>query len=244
MFGSVHMKVIEFDKPTFALWRNTHKSLASRNPEDYAQKANTRRSYVWIVISELKYDPKLIEIHQHTWHYGKRGNPTASGFIRRHWIERDRHHFLVYASSRRRSENYIVVFSASGRFITVFCPTRCDLPPSDYPISVRDGVRILHLSESVGETATREITDEAIRFVLSGKTLSNQKKAMDRIFNHTLPRGCLLGLVVNKEGHNYSFSYSHTKLKDELLAMNPMIELESAMPNQGIQRSAKKQRAR
>src|SRR4030042_696965 len=163
-FGPVHMTVKEFDKPTFALWRTTHKSLASRNPEDYAQKENTRRSYVWIVISEIKYDPTLIEIQQRTWRYGKHGEPTSSGFIRRHWIERDRHHFLISASSRRRSENYIVVFSASGRFITVFCPTRCDLPPSAYPISVRDGVRLLQLSETVGETTTRRITDEAIRF--------------------------------------------------------------------------------
>jgi hypothetical protein len=214
-----------FDKPTFALWRTTHKSLAARNAEDHAQKEDTRRSYVWIVLSEIQYDPTLIGVQQRTWRYGKHGEPTASGFIRRHWVERDRHHFLVSAASRRRSENYVVVFSVGGRFITVYCPTRCDLPASAYPISVRDGVKLLRLSQAVGEPTPRRITDEAIHFALLGKTPANQKKAMDRLFSHTLPRGALLGLVLNQEGQ-YSFACPHEKLKDELFAMNPMIENE------------------
>jgi hypothetical protein len=218
-----HMTGMAFDKPTFPLWRTTHNSLAARNPDDYAQKENTRRSYVWIVLSEIQYDPALTGVRQRTWRYGKHGEPTASGLIRRHWFERERHHFVVAAVSQHRSENYVVVFSASGRFITVYCPTRCDLPASAYPISLRDGVKLLRLSETVGEYAPRRITTEDIRFGLLGKTPVNQMKAMDRMVGHTLPRGALLGLVVNQEGQ-YSFACSHEKLKYELLAMNPMIE--------------------
>jgi len=116
----------------------------------------------------------------------------------------------------------VVIFSMGGRFITVFCPTRCDVASSKYPISVRDGVRLLRLSELAGQDLPRVISEDALRQVVAGKTRINQKKVSTRLATTVLPRAVLLGLVAESNGQ-YRFPLTHEELEAELVVMNPLI---------------------
>lgn len=219
--GNTVRQIVPFEQPTYAKWKNTHHRQAKNSPTEYEAKKDTRKTYHWVVLTYLNYDPALIDVQQPTWWKGKGGRPTAFGRLLSTWRSHGKLCFLAESWNRRSRDTYLVVFSQNGKFITAYSKTRDDIPERLYPLSRRRAQKLLKLSAVVGDSLPRRITDDVIFQCISSKKLDSMERSFLRYLNHVIPAAVECGLI-EKRGDIYYFRKSSKETESIIHQLNPV----------------------